>query len=175
LPRRRKGARDATASPARSPADAATEATRRTRVARMKGLAFADMRRIQRQVERFAERNGTAPTVALDRRARIILRAAPIETPMALTGSTADQARQILAALAAAQLTQDDASSLLNALKVVEEITSSAEIMDRLRNLELALAAITAGGAATPASETKKCAADLSLTASTTPSGSSGS
>jgi hypothetical protein len=77
-------------------------------------------------------------------------RSAPIESPVALNGSPAERAERILAALASAEITQDDAAALLQGVMIVQEISDAAELRKRLDDIEAKLDALTAGAATNP-------------------------
>src|SRR5260221_11655387 len=72
-------------------------------------------------------------------------KSAPIEAPVALTGSPADRAEAILAGLAAGELSQDSAGALMAAVRATQEISDASELRQRLAEIEEKLAALTAG------------------------------
>jgi hypothetical protein len=77
-----------------------------------------------------------------------IAKSAPIESPVELTGTPAEQAQAILSALAAGEITQDSAQSLLHAVRMTQEISDASEIAIRLLEIESKIAAL--GGTAQP-------------------------
>jgi uncharacterized protein DUF5681 len=72
-----------------------------------------------------------------------IARSAPIETPIALPENPADQADAILAALAAGDITQESAQSLLNAVRICQEVRDAGELASRLAEIERRLGVLT--------------------------------
>jgi hypothetical protein len=79
-----------------------------------------------------------------------IAKSSPIEGSLNLKGSPADQARAVLVALAAAEISHDDATTLLHAIRSVQEISDATEIKDRLEEIEKTLAALTAATSGKP-------------------------
>jgi hypothetical protein len=87
------------------------------------------------------------PLVARALLAKILpdAKSAPIESPIALTGSLADRAEAILAGLAAGELSQDSAAALMSAVRATQEISDASELRQRLVEIENTLAKLTAG------------------------------
>lgn len=73
-------------------------------------------------------------------------KSAPIRTDLKLSGSPAERADAVVDALAAGQLTLDDAKALLDAIGAAQAIREASTLVQRLEQLERQLAALGGGG-----------------------------
>jgi hypothetical protein len=97
---------------------------------------------IRRQIE-IARRGNPLVARFLLERLIPIAKSAPIETPIDLEGTPAEQAETILAALAAGKITMDSAQALLHALRLCQEIKDARELSSRLAEIERRLCVLT--------------------------------
>jgi DNA-nicking Smr family endonuclease len=119
-----------------------------TRIKKMIEVASAEI--IEKQIA-LARRGHPIVARFLLERLIPIAKSSPIEGHVDLTGTPAEQAQAILAALAAREMTQDDAHSLLQAIHTAQEISDAEELRKRLADIEAKLDALTAGTPAKPA------------------------
>ncbi|MGO8915389.1 MAG: DUF5681 domain-containing protein [Stellaceae bacterium] len=72
----------------------------------------------------------------------------PIAAPLQIDGMTPpEQAAHVVAAMAAGSITLEDALALMSALAGAQRINDSAELAERIREIEARLAALTGGSA----------------------------
>lgn len=67
----------------------------------------------------------------------------PIAAPLELEGTPQQQAAHVVAAMAAGSITLEDALAVMSALASAQQITNSAELAERIREIEARLAALT--------------------------------
>jgi hypothetical protein len=118
-----------------------------TRIKKMIEVASAEI--IEKQIA-LARRGHPIVARFLLERLIPVAKSSPIEGNVDLTGTPAEQAQAILTALAAREMTQDDAHSLLQAIHTAQEIADAQELRQKLADIEAKLDALTAGAATNP-------------------------